>query len=157
MKRLFSLTFTAIPLCVGVGWAVESASACQSDCLAMERIGQDYYVVARDSLGEIVTLDPVQFSSPIPRLAIDEFNAKLISVSTSLGAETVSTLGSPAPISLSSDDGSIETIVHRFDSGTEVIVVTITIYKDDDGNVVDIDVNVSRFTKNSAGPDDVPP
>ncbi len=152
MKYL--LTILLIGVAPYVNGAVGAPSgACERDCLAAERIGQDYYIVVRGSFGEIVKLHPLPDS-----LAISE------PVAAQLNAQLADPGSSGAPLSWPAQDldlvvaptdggGSVSTTTVVFETLTEIVIVVTTTYRNGDGEIVHVDVNTIRIPKNAGGSD----
>ena len=111
MKRMITFMLVAIPLCANGGLSSDSSITCQYDCLAVERIGQDHYLVARDSWSEVVKLVSAPIASGAPEPVVDGLNAMLAASATGPGSAAASPqekLGSTALFG----SGSIETRIY---------------------------------------------
>ena len=152
MKYL--LTILLIGVAPYVNGAVGAPSgACERDCLAAERIGQDYYIVVRGSLGEIVKLHSLPDS-----LAISE------PVAAQLNAQLADPGSSGAPLSWPAQDldlvvaptdggGSVSTSSLVLETLTETVIVVTTTYRNEAGQVVHVDVHPIRIPEHTGGSD----
>ncbi|MDP2562674.1 hypothetical protein [Psychrobium sp. 1_MG-2023] len=145
-KLLLITLFAALSLPVKANF-IESTD-CVSNCVKVELIGESVVVKQVNNLGNVIGIDVVKLGAEpisVSRQNSDNIEMQYTQTVNAFTQDRLQHFSSSS--SFSDQEGSFNVSTERYETPTEIIIIHITIFRNSDGDIIDVQTREVRFAK----------